>query len=314
MFSFGNSSDNALDTGSRAFARRAPRSTRLRHWLAAAPLIAVAAFTFNGPAPAETSSDTSADTTIAAPQASDRWSISDVRKLISVIEESRAEGLNPTDYRIDALRMAVDADQTGPALDNMANAAALSLANDYANGRVRDKAAQDWHIAPQADQATIASGLQEALDKGKLTKWLHDLLPDNDQYRALKAAYAASDTGDMTTREQLRANMERWRWMPRKLGDRYIYVNVPSYRLELMNDGVEEASYNVVVGSPKTPTPQLALYAQSVVANPSWTLPPSVLKEGTWRNKGVQRLATKIAGGVPRPFRRPGPTQCPRPD
>jgi murein L,D-transpeptidase YcbB/YkuD len=50
-----------------------------------------------------------------------------------------------------------------------------------------------------------------------------------------------------------------------------------------MDGGERQATYNVVVGAAKTPTPQLALYAQSVVVNPSWNLPPSVLKEGKVR-------------------------------
>ncbi|RYG23352.1 MAG: L,D-transpeptidase, partial [Burkholderiales bacterium] len=147
------------------------------------------------------------------------------------------------------------------------------------------------------------AALGEALAAGKVDQWLRGLLPDNAQYRALKAAYAS--TADIAERNQLRANLERWRWMPRSLGDRYIYVNVPSYRLELMSGGVQEASFTVVVGAPKTPTPQLSLQAQSVVANPSWTLPPSVLKEGGWQRKGY--TVSKRSDGSLMVRQAPGP-------
>lgn len=300
-----------ITTASEAFARRRPSRFGLSRLLAGIPLIAVATFVAVGPAPAETNMVSSADVAQleqpAPVQAQPRWSMSSAKALLAAVEASEKEGLNPRDYSVDALRSAIDADQKGPALDTLANAAAMRLAHDYANGRIDDKAAYDWHLGNSADTNMLATGLNDALDADRLGKWLKSLLPDSEQYRALKAAYADADPADAATRDMLRANLERWRWMPRDLGQRYIYVNVPSYQLELMNGGVTEATYNVVVGAPKTPTPQLALQAQSVVANPSWTLPPSVLKEGNWRNKGY--TATKIAGGY-RVVQAPGPTNA----
>lgn len=284
MFTSGRSSVYSRKTFSSAFARRARTSSRMTRWLASVPLIAVAAFTFNSPAPAETSSAMPIGPAIG--QQESRWTVGEARKLIGLIEDSAQEGLNPSDYQLAELRAAVDAGNRGAPLDALATAAALSLAHDYADGRIRDKQALDWHMTQPVDTDALTRGLRDALDRDNLASWMRGLLPGSTQYSALKAAYAASDPSDAAIREQLRANLERWRWMPRNLGERYIYVNVPSYRLALMNGGSEEASFNVVVGAPKTPTPQLALHAQSVIANPSWTLPPSVLKEGRWQGKG----------------------------
>ena len=307
MFSSGVSGDSHNSTtpappNSRAFARPRGRRARLRNWLAGLPLIAVAVFTMNGPAPAETSSD------IVAPvvaQQTARWSQQDLQTLLRLVEASASQGLDPADYQVAALRRAVNGGGQGPASDLLANAAALSLAHDYAGGRVDDKAAFDWHMAAAVDSAQLATALDAALDKGQLAEWLPGLLPTSTQYIALQAAYAATPAGDSATRDQLRANLERWRWMPRALGERYIYVNVPAYRLQLMNAGVEEASFNVVVGAPKTPTPQLFVQARSVVANPSWTLPPTVLKEGKWQNKGFN--VTRRSDGSLRVIQAPGP-------
>lgn len=301
MFTSVSSSEYLAKTSSKAFARpRAPRSRKA--WLAALPLIAVTALTFNGPAPAEMSSDMQIEATAAQ---EGRWSIENASALVNLIEESAYEGLEPSNYRLAELKSAINSGRQGDALDTLANSAALMLAHDYADGRIEDKQAFDWHMTPAADPNLFQRGLDDALAQGKLRTWMQALLPDNMQYRALKAAYAATDPADAATRERLRANLERWRWMPRNLGERYIYVNVPSYRLELINGGVEEASFNVVVGAPKTPTPQLALQAQSVVANPSWTLPPSVLKEGRWQGKGYS--VTRRADGSLSVRQAPGP-------
>ena len=301
-----NGTDTASSTrpASGAFARPQQRPNAKR-WLAALPLALVAGFTFNGTAPAGITPENASG--LVAPQAEGRWSAGQAKDLLDLVEQSEAEGLTPDDYNVDALRAAVNARQQGPALDALANASALRLAHDFADGRIEDKAQFDWHIAPPVDANLIASGLNDALDRDRLGQWLRGLLPDNDQYRALRAAYADA-RGDEPLRAQLRANLERWRWMPRDLGDRYIYVNVPSYRLSVMNDGIEEAGYNVVVGSPKTPTPQLALHAQSVVANPTWTVPQSILKTGGLRGKGF--TYTRNGDGSVRAVQAPGPTNA----
>lgn len=284
MYSFGTLRNLVSGPVRPTFVRDTRRRLKPARLLAALPLMAVAVFTAGGSAPAEVPP---AIQMAAAAQPEGRWSIDAARDLLEEVERSAEEGLNPADYSAAQLRAAIDAKQKGPALDAIANASALRLAHDYADGRIDDKAAFDWHIAPPIDPSQLAAGLDTAVAADSTAKWLRDLLPQHDQYRALKAAYAEAQ-GDEALRGQLRANLERWRWMPRDLGQRYIYVNIPSYRLELIRDGMEEAAYNVVVGSPKTPTPQLALYAQSVVANPAWILPPSVLKEGGWQRKGYQ--------------------------
>ena len=271
---------------SSAFARKPVSRNGWMRWAGALPLIAVSVFTFNTPAPAE--SRFPIDVSSASSQVEPRWSQENANALLAVVEQSRLEGLDPQDYRADALRAAIANGPPGPELDALADAVALSLAHDYADGRIDDKQSLDWHFRPSTDPNRLSVELGEALAAGRVDSWLRGLLPDNLQYRALKAAYASTPPSESEVRGQLRANLERWRWMPRALGDRYLYVNVPAYRLELINGGVAEASYNVVVGAPKTPTPQLFLQAQSIVANPSWTLPPSVLREGGWQRKGYK--------------------------
>lgn len=288
MLSSGATNDRLPGSpGSAAFARKTGRRIRWKRWAVALPLIVVSAITFNGPAPAEPRLIPD-EVAFAVSQVEPRWSVANAQALLAVIGEAQTEGLDPADYHADALGAAVALGRPGPELDALANAAALRLAHDYADGRIDDKKAFDWHFQPPTDPNRLASALGAALDAGQVDSWLRGLLPDNEQYRALKAAYASTPPSEIAVRDQLRANLERWRWMPRALGDRYIYVNVPAYRLELINGGIAEASYNVVVGAPKTPTPQLLLQAQSVVANPSWTLPPSVLKEGGWQRKGYK--------------------------
>ena len=61
-------------------------------------------------------------------------------------------------------------------------------------------------------------GIPQALD---------GLLPTHPQYAAFKAALAATPASDEARRDRIRLNLDRWRWLPRDLGDKYIIVNVP---------------------------------------------------------------------------------------
>jgi murein L,D-transpeptidase YcbB/YkuD len=74
------------------------------------------------------------------------------------------------------------------------------------------------------------------------------------------------------------ANMERWRWLPPDLGDRYILVNVPEFKLRYIDNGALAHEARVVVGKPASPTPIFSGEMKFLVVNPSWYIPPSILK------------------------------------
>ena len=74
----------------------------------------------------------------------------------------------------------------------------------------------------------------------------------------------------------LELNMERWRWVPSSLGDRYIMVNIPGYALELVENGSQTLASRVVVGKQYSPTPMFGDQISYVVINPSWSIPAKI--------------------------------------
>jgi murein L,D-transpeptidase YcbB/YkuD len=74
------------------------------------------------------------------------------------------------------------------------------------------------------------------------------------------------------------ANMERWRWLPRDLGSRHVVVNVPEYRLRVVEHDKVVHQTRVIVGKPESATPIFSDEMEHVIVNPSWTVPPSILK------------------------------------
>jgi murein L,D-transpeptidase YcbB/YkuD len=80
---------------------------------------------------------------------------------------------------------------------------------------------------------------------------------------------------------QIELNLERWRWLPANLGDRYILVNVPEMRLRVYEGGNIPLSMAVVVGTPATPTPIFTDEMTYVVLSPYWNVPDSIAQGET---------------------------------
>ena len=78
---------------------------------------------------------------------------------------------------------------------------------------------------------------------------------------------------------QLEVNLERWRWLPDDLGDRYAIVNIAAFDLEVVEAGSASLSMRVVVGQPYRRTPVLSSQITHVVLNPTWTVPERLVKE-----------------------------------
>ncbi|WP_036302211.1 L,D-transpeptidase family protein [Methylobacterium sp. 77] len=73
-------------------------------------------------------------------------------------------------------------------------------------------------------------------------------------------------------------NMERWRWLPSDLGRDYVMVNIPEFRLRVIRNGTQRDETRVIVGKTETPTPIFSGMMEYAVVNPSWNVPPSILK------------------------------------
>lgn len=75
---------------------------------------------------------------------------------------------------------------------------------------------------------------------------------------------------------QIVATMERWRWLPDDLGDGYIMVNLPDYRLQIFDDGILVRSMDVIVGRRDRQTPLFSSALTYLEFNPTWTVPTSI--------------------------------------
>ena len=80
-------------------------------------------------------------------------------------------------------------------------------------------------------------------------------------------------------REQIYANLERWRWFPDNFGEEYLLINLPDYKLSYVANNDTIAERRVVVGKPSRETPIISSKLSNFVFNPTWTVPPTIIKE-----------------------------------
>lgn len=78
--------------------------------------------------------------------------------------------------------------------------------------------------------------------------------------------------------EQLRVNMERWRWLPDQLGQKHIRINIADFRLEAFNENSAVAVHEVVVGRFLRQTPVFSSDMTFMVLNPWWDIPTGLAK------------------------------------
>ncbi len=107
---------------------------------------------------------------------------------------------------------------------------------------------------------------------------------------------------------QIELNMERWRWLPQNLGERYVLVNIPEMRLRVYEGDRVPLSMAVVVGTPHTPTPIFNDQMRYVVLSPYWNVPdsiaqgetvPGMLKDPTYLTRNNMEIVDKSGKAIP---------------
>ncbi len=77
----------------------------------------------------------------------------------------------------------------------------------------------------------------------------------------------------------IKLNLERMRWITRKLGEKFLIVNIPDYTVKYYEDKELKLELPVVVGTYEHPTPIFSHNLTSVVLNPYWRVPQSIVQK-----------------------------------
>jgi murein L,D-transpeptidase YcbB/YkuD len=78
---------------------------------------------------------------------------------------------------------------------------------------------------------------------------------------------------------QITVNMERWRWVPKRFEKNYLLVNIPDYKLHMIENDKEAFDMRVIVGKTLNATPVFSDKMEYVVLSPYWNVPWSIIEK-----------------------------------
>jgi murein L,D-transpeptidase YcbB/YkuD len=136
--------------------------------------------------------------------------------------------------------------------------------------------------AGDGKETTYDAALVEAV---KAYQGKHGLAASGTINNATRAALNGTEARPPSSAEnvqRLLVNMERWRWMPDKLGPLYVWDSIPDQMTSVVQDGKVVLSEKIVVGKTTSPTPIFSADMQFIIFHPSWGVPPGMKVNELW--------------------------------
>ena len=149
--------------------------------------------------------------------------------------------------------------------------------------RARLAAEQASELVPMPGETVYEGGLVEAV---RAFQRSHYLQVDGIVGTETLAALNVSPTDRL---DQIRVNLERLRWLARELEDNFVLVDIAGAQIQYFRAGEVIWSARAQVGRPSRPTPRLRSEITHLTFNPSWTVPPTIL-----RNDKLPRIREDI--------------------
>ena len=258
---------------------------------------------------------------------------------IAFLRNIKSEGLEPRDYPTPDLSGNLSEEQAAKA-ELQLTGSILRYARHASSGRVSYTRVSASILYPDhaADPAEVLNKVASAPDMNVV---LQSFEPQQPGFVALKAALAkelatpeqATSLQDREASKKHRgkdadersqkkngvdsivANMERWRWLPRDLGETHVVVNIPDYTLGVYKDDALVWHTKIVVGKPgNLATPLLSETMKFLTVNPTWNVPPSIIRNeylpALERDPGaLQRIGLRVSNnpdGSLRVYQPPG--------
>jgi murein L,D-transpeptidase YcbB/YkuD len=165
---------------------------------------------------------------------------------------------------------------------------------------------------PLRDPKIVLTEIEAADAPGAYLQSLH---PKHEQFERLRQALlkargkdeeGGKPAGNDKDIKRLIINMERWRWMQEDLGSIYVLNNSPAFMLFVVKDGKTIFADKTLVGTIGYATPVFTADMKSIVFNPDWNAPETVVKENILpplqqRNYSILRIHKLYvsSGGTP---------------
>jgi L,D-transpeptidase YcbB len=202
--------------------------------------------------------------------------------LINAVSRADDHGLAPELFHADLLRSPA----TLSTLDRelLLSNAFLSYADALARGAMPIERRRDDEVLTPGP-IDVAAALDAAIGSPDPAAVIEALAPTTPTYRLLRQALhdvrAGIPVGGKTATTRLRdiqVNLERERWLPRRLPANRVWVNVADGRLVLYHDDLPVFSTRVIVGQDERPnqSPEFQASIEAIWFNPPWTIPADI--------------------------------------
>jgi len=204
--------------------------------------------------------------------------------LVEVVLRAGDHGLDPELFNAKALRSRA----TLPTLDRelLLSNAFLSYADALARGAMPVERRRDDEVL-KPEPIDVAAALDAAIASPDPAAAIEGLAPTTPTYRLLRQALQNVHTGFLvggstaTSRErEIVVNLERERWLPRRMPADRVWVNVADQRLEFYRDDRVAFSTRVIVGQEerRNQSPEFQASIERVSFNPPWVIPDDIAK------------------------------------
>lgn len=237
--------------------------------------------------------------------------------LLKNLRLAHLDGLDQADYDLPVSNYEI----SGLRDDIKISFSLIRYAEQVQAGRLSpSKVVAEHDLKPQhPDLLALLKQIAKSKEPGLL---FNNLPPPHLQYRQLKTRLASlradikrrfAETSSldfsmrtaignvaMARENMIIANMERWRWLPRQLGEKHIWVNLPSYRLLVKQMGKIAFETKGIIGKITAPTPLISSKIKNIIVNPFWHIPASVVaseilpKLQVENNEYLQTQAIKV--------------------
>ncbi|MCB1461662.1 MAG: L,D-transpeptidase family protein [Nitratireductor sp.] len=190
-------------------------------------------------------------------------------ELVDVLSKAGADGLDTRDY-LGGLKGDVNAMRGDDlaAAELYLSEAAIRFSRDLFAGRTTPSISEPDIVIARKQLDTVA--LLDSFDKNGVEKVMARLRPAHEQYTRLRQLLAK--TSNEAQHRKIVVNMERWRWLPRDLGERHVLVNAAAFLMYTYDKGRMIDRRRVIVGQEYHRTPMFSSAISYAEFNPTWTV------------------------------------------
>ena len=165
---------------------------------------------------------------------------------------------------------------------NLANSC-IDLKSFKASQRAKRAKEIDTFFATYTQKVKKSDIMMKLRAGQSMTQILDAYAPKIPQFKALIGKYHALNKKDANiTKEQLhkiRLSIERTKLMKKEMGTHYVLINVPEFKVRVIENDKTVLNFPVIVGKPNMQTPIFSERLQYVQINPQWNVPDSIMRK-----------------------------------